>query len=106
MKYELIVVVNGEVQILPKPLQKLREMQQIKVLAEIREKELKAELLEAMQEHGIKSIQAEGFSAVLVDETVRVGIDTTRLKKEKPEIAEEYERVSKVKANVRVSFDD
>ena len=88
MKYELIVVVNGEVQILPEQLQKLKEMQQIKVLAEIREKELKAELLEAMQEHG------------------RVGIDTTRLKKEKPEIAEEYERVSKVKANVRVSFDD
>lgn len=105
-QYELIEIVNGEVKVLPQKLQELKNMQQVKLMAEIREKELKEELLEAMEEYGIKNIQAEGFNATYVASTVRKGLDTKSFKEEQPELFELYKKESNTKAYVKVSFDD
>lgn len=103
---ELVKVVNGEITVVPEQMQKLQQYQAIKLEAEMLEKELKAELLHAMEEYGIKKWSNDYFQATYIGETERTSVDTKRLKEELPDIAEEYSKTSKVKPSVRVSFND
>lgn len=103
---KLVKVKDGQITIVPEQLQKLQQYQAIKLEAEMLEKELKQELLAAMESHGIKKWSNDYFQATYVGETERTSIDTKRLKEELPDIAEEYSKTSKVKPSVRVSFND
>lgn len=103
---ELVKVVNGEITVLPEQLKLLKQYQEIKLKAEMLEKELKRELLEAMETHGVKKWSNDVFSALYVAPTERTSIDSKRLKEELPDIAEEYSKTSKVKSSIRVSFND
>ena len=67
------------------------------------EKIMKQKLLEAMEEHGVKSFENEYVKFVYVAPTTRTTIDSTKLKKELPEIAEQYSKTSNVSASVRIS---
>lgn len=103
---KLVKVEDGQITIVPAQLQKLQQYQEIKLKAEMLEKELKAELLHAMEEYGIKKWSNDYFQATYIGETERSSIDSKRLKAELPDIAEEYTKTSKVKSSVRVSFND
>lgn len=103
---ELVKVVNGNITIVPEELQRLKQYQEIKLKAEMLEKEIKQQLLVAMENNGIKKWSNDVFSAIYVAETQRSSIDTKRLKEELPDIAEEYSKTSNVKSSVRVSFND
>ena len=57
-----------------------------------------------MEENGVKSIDNNLFKITYIDSYSKESIDTTRLKKEKPEIAAEYIKVSTVKPSVRITL--
>jgi predicted phage-related endonuclease len=103
---ELVKVENGNIIIVPEELQRLKQYQEIKLKAEMLEKEIKQQLLIAMENNGIKKWSNDVFNAIYVAETQRTSIDTKRLKEELPDIAEEYSKTSNVKSSVRVSFND
>ena len=103
---ELVKVENGNITIVPEELQRLKQYQEIKLKAEMLEKEIKQQLLIAMENNGIKKWSNDVFNAIYVAETQRTSIDTNRLKEELPDIAEEYSKTSNVKSSVRVSFND
>ena len=67
------------------------------------EKLMKKKLQEAMEEHGIKSFENENVKFVYVASTTRTTIDSTKLKKDHPDIAERYSKTSNVSASVRIT---
>lgn len=56
----------------------------------------------AMEQYGVKSFENEHVKMTYIAPTERKSIDTTRLKKEHPEIAEAYQKVSQVKSTVKI----
>ena len=75
-----------------------RQMKQIKK----QYAEYKQALLEAMEEYGIEKIDTDDFVVSYVKETERVSLDQKKLEKEYPKAYYDCQRVSDVKANVRV----
>lgn len=69
---------------------------------EEQEKTMREKLQTAMEQHGVKSFENELVKFTYIAATERKSIDSTRLKKEHPEIAEAYQKVSKVKATVKI----
>lgn len=67
-----------------------------------RDENLRNELKVAMKANGVKKFENDVLSITYVAETERVSIDTTRLKAEKPELWNEYSKVSKVSDSVRI----
>lgn len=69
---------------------------------EDQEKKVRESLTQAMEEYGIKSFDNEFIKVTYVAATQQISVDTTRLKKEHPEIAEAYKKVTNKKAYVKV----
>ncbi|PWA08669.1 endonuclease [Pueribacillus theae] len=67
-------------------------------------KEAKQKLHDAMEEYDIKKFETDHIVITRVLPTERKSIDSTRLKKELPDIASRYERVSKVSGSVRIKL--
>lgn len=70
---------------------------------EEQEKLMKKKLQEAMEQHGVKSFENADVKFVYVEPTTRTTIDSTKLKKELPDIAEKYSKTSPVSASVRIT---
>lgn len=68
------------------------------------EKKLKQVLVEAMETYGIKSFESDLLKMVYVAPTTRSTLDTTRLKRDHPDIVDEYTKKSMVSASVRVTL--
>lgn len=84
----------------------------IKIITEIniqkkkldeQEKLMRVKLLEAMETYGIKKFENEHIAFTYVAPTTKTTIDSTKLKKKYPDIAEECSKVSNVSASVRIS---
>lgn len=103
---ELLIIENNEISVKPEVFEKLQQYNKIRIKADMLEQELKAELKEAMEKHGIKSIQNEVFTATYIAPQTRQRLDTALLKKELPEVAEVYTTTSEVKSSIRVKFND
>lgn len=56
----------------------------------------------AMEQYGVKSFENDDIKITYIAETTRTSVDTTKLKKEHPEIAEVYKKVSQVKSTVKI----
>lgn len=76
-----------------------------KKAAEANAATIRAQLIEAMEAQGIKSFETADKSMLItyVEPSIRETIDSTRLKKERPEVAAEYSKKSTVKASVRIT---
>ena len=70
---------------------------------ERQEKQLKYELTKAMEVYGIKSFENDQIKMVYVAPITRSSIDSTRLKKDHPDLAKEYTKTSNVSASVRIT---
>lgn len=107
---------NGEIykQELTVPDAQLAELTEIETLikhieeqkkqAEAQAQELRAAIMEAMEENGVTSFENDNIKITYVAPTTRTAIDSTRLKKEMPEIAEKYAKTSQVKASLRITL--
>ena len=66
--------------------------------------ELRETILQAMKKQGIKSFSNDLLKMTYIAPSVRESIDTTRLKKELPDIAKKYIKQSQVKESVRITL--
>lgn len=67
-----------------------------------KEEELKERIKEAMEENGVIKLGNDVLSVSYVAEYEKETLDTTKLKKELPEIYDGYIKMSNVKASVRI----
>lgn len=79
--------------------------QQKKALEE-QSKTMREKLLQAMEQYGVKKFENDVLSVTYVAPTTRTSIDSVKLKKEMPEIAEKYQKVSDVKASIKIVVKD
>lgn len=86
----------------PDTIKKITALIQLKKDLDEQEKQLKQKLVEAMETYGIKSFENDQIKMTYVAPTTRNTIDSTRLKKDHPDIAEQYSKTSNVSASVRV----
>ena len=71
---------------------------------EEQETALREQLEKAMNECGVKKFENELLSITYVAATTRTSIDSKALKKDLPEIAEKYSKVSNVKASIKITI--
>lgn len=91
------------VEIMP-VLKKLQELEiQSKQIKETEEL-LKADLLKAMETHGVKKWDNEVMTVTYTGATTRTSIDSAKLKKELPDVAEKYTKTSNVKSSIRIKL--
>lgn len=77
---EIITVKDNAIQIQQDFIEEYRAFQETKALMEIREKELKKALLEAMEQNGIKSFECEGLRITYKAPSTRKSVDTVLMK--------------------------
>jgi hypothetical protein len=82
----------------------IKQIEEQKKVAEAQATELRTALMQAMEANGVTSFENESIKITYVAPTTRTAIDSTRLKKELPEIAEKYAKTSKVKASLRITL--
>lgn len=70
---------------------------------EEKEKEMRVQLVAAMEKYGVKSFENEDVKFTYVAPTTRTTIDSVRLKKEMPNVAAQYSKTSNVSASVKIA---
>jgi hypothetical protein len=71
---------------------------------EEQEKLMRKKLIEAMETYGVKKFENAQIAFTYVAPTTRTSIDSTKLKKKYPAIAEECSKVSNVSASVKITI--
>lgn len=89
---------------LPDVIQTITDIARQKKALDEKEKVMKESLREAMERTGIKMFESPDLKFVYVAPTTRTSIDSAKLKKKYPEIAEECSKTSEVSASVRVTL--
>lgn len=69
---------------------------------EEQEKEMRAQLIKAMEQYGVKKFDTPEVIFTYIAPTVRNSIDSTKLKKELPDVAAKYTKISNVSASVKI----
>ena len=83
----------------------IAEAERTKKEAEAREKALKEAIIKAMEQNGItEPIDCGSLRITYVAPYEKKTVDSTRLKKDLPEIAAEYMKTSTVSATIRIAF--
>lgn len=70
---------------------------------EDRETAMREKLREAMEKYGVKSFETPEIKFTYVAPTTRTSIDSTKLKKDLPDVAAKYSKTSKVSASVKIT---
>lgn len=83
-------------------MQKIVDLNIQKKQLEAQDKDVRQQLEKVMGEYGIKQFENDLLKVTYVEPTTRTTIDSTKLKKELPAIAEKYTKVSQVKGSVRI----
>ena len=65
---------------------------------------IRAKLYEAMIGQGVESFESEKLKITLVEPTVRMSLDSKKLRMERPDIAADYSKSSKVAGSVRITL--
>lgn len=69
---------------------------------EEQEKEMRVQLVKAMEQYGVKKFESDSVTFTYTAPTVRNSIDSVKLKKEMPEVAAKYTKTSNVSASVKI----
>lgn len=83
-------------------IKKIAEICTQKKQLEAFEKEMKDSLKEGMEQFGITKFDSDILKITYIAEGVKKSIDSTKLKKELPDIAEQYTKTSKVSSYIKV----
>ena len=83
-------------------MQKIADLDLQKKQLEAQDKAVRQELQEAMDKYGVKKFENDILKITYVEPTTRTSIDSARLKKELPAVAEKYSKISQVKGSVRI----
>lgn len=105
MENSLVEFREGQLVVDAEALAQIKAFYQKKAVVEYLEKSLKRDLLEQMEAHGITSFDFGGVKAIYKAAYKRSTVDSTRLKKEKPEIYAEYQKETEVKPSVSLTVE-
>lgn len=83
-------------------MKSIADLDRQKKLLEVQDAELRRQLQEAMDAHGVKSFENDILRISYVEPTTKTAIDSKRLKAELPEIADKYTKISAVKGYVKI----
>lgn len=102
------ITFKAAVPALPKEtLPALKQLQDLEVQAakiDEAKKKLREDLLNAMEKHGVAKWDNEVMTVTYTAPTTRTTIDSDKLKKEMPEVANKYSKTSNVKSSIRVKL--
>ena len=87
----------------PEAIRKVTDLVIMKKQLEDQERRLKEQLTKAMETYGVKSFENDQIKLVYVAPTTRSTIDSAKLKKDHPDLAEQYSKTSNVSASVRIT---
>ena len=87
----------------PDTINKITTLLQLKKELDEQEKQLKQTLVDAMERYGVKSFENDQIKMTYIAPTTRSTLDSIKLKKEHPHLAEQYTKTSTVSASVRVT---
>lgn len=99
---ELIKVENGIVSASEMLEQEALEIKRLEELLKAKKDNLTLTLLDEMQKHDIKKIETPDVIISYIDETVRETFDSKKFREEYPDMYDEYVKLSKVKASIRI----
>lgn len=102
---ELVKIENNDIQISSDFINQYRNFQKLKLEMDLMEKQVKEELKEAMENIGKDKLLLDGFSATIKAPYERKSIDSARLKKELPDIAEEFTKITKVGSSIAIAIE-
>ena len=104
---ELVKYENNEIVVSKSVVDLLKDFKKKKVEIELQEKQLREELLEAMEKYGVLNWESDDktVKAIYKKGYERNSIDSTRLKKELPDVAEEYSKTTQVKPSVELTIE-
>lgn len=75
-----------------------------KKAAETKAQEMRQALLDAMEANGVQSYETDKLKVTYVAPSTRTTIDSAKLKKEHPALAEAYSKTSTTKASLRITI--
>jgi predicted phage-related endonuclease len=84
-------------------MKQIAELDRQKKALEAQDKEIRKQLTDVMGVYGVKNVDNDILKITYVAESTRTTIDSAKLKKDYPDIAEKYSKTSKVSASVRIS---
>lgn len=105
MNNDLVKLENNEIIVATDVVEQIKNFHKLKAEMDIKEKELKASLKEAMEKKGIKKFIINGLCATIKEGTTRKSIDTKRIKEEIPEVYEMYLKESKVASSITLTYE-
>lgn len=70
---------------------------------EEQEKRMREQLRQAMEQYGVKSFENEDVKFTYIAPTTRTSIDSARLRKDLPDVAQKYSKTSPVAASVKIT---
>ena len=102
---ELVEVKNNEIIINNDFIEEYKKFKKLQLEMELKEKEVKLLLKNAMEMTGKKRILKEGFSVTYKAPTTRKSIDTKRFKEELPSVYDEFVKESEVASSVTIKVE-
>ena len=101
---ELVPVEQAQLSKLEEAEELIKYYDFLKKKAQEQSDEIKKAIMKAMEDNSVYSFENEALKVTYVAPTTRTTIDSARLKKELPEIAEKYTKRSDVKASLRITI--
>lgn len=95
---------NAQLIALSEAVRAVEEAEAAKKEAEAVAAEIKAKILEAMEKTATKTIETDTLRITYVLPSERKTLDSARLKKDHPELAEEYSKTTQTAASLRVTL--
>lgn len=99
-----VVVSNNQIQLSQEVTDIMLEVQRLELEAQIKKEEVKQAIEKAMVENDIKSFENDFFKMIYIAPSTRKTLDVKKLKKDMPDIYDEYTKESQVKGSVRFSW--
>lgn len=99
---EIVKIENGKIEIAKEFTKQYKEFLKLQLEMDLKMKEVKEKVKQAMEEYGITSFDNEDLTITYQKGTTRKSVDSKKLKEELPDIYEEYLKESPVASSVIV----
>lgn len=102
---KLVIIKDNEIVVDSDFIEKYRNFKKVQLEMDLIEKDFKAQLKSAMEQVGKDKLILDGFSAKIKAGYTTKRFDSTRFKKECPEIYEEYSKDSSVSSSITIDVE-
>ena len=98
------IITNQQIAAIQEAERIIAEAEEAKKSAEARLSDIKAAIMAAMEKSAVKTVETDSLKITYILPSERTTIDSARLKKELPTIAEKYSKTSKTAASLRITI--